>query len=944
MVEIRVLGPVELQAGDSVVSGADRQLAVLGMLVAARGRVVSADQLVDRLWDGEPPPSGTGSMQAYVSRLRRLLEPDRRPRAVPRVLVSEAAGYALRLADDAVDAWAFQRDLERVPVLAPELALDLLRMRLASWRGTPFEQFADEQWARPQISRLQELRYSAEEKLVEVLLRLGDPATAVAQATALTSSTPLRGERWRLLALSLWAADRPADALAALQHHRANLAEELGLDPEPAMVALEQAIREERIDVLEGAGIRPRRPAEAGPAGEPGRAPSTLAVRPAQLPRPSAAFEGRTAQLHDLTARADAGDGELLTLITGAGGVGKTTLALRWAHEVATRYEDGQLYADLRGFGPHEAPADPGEVLAGFLHALGVPDHRVPPSGNERVALYRSVLAGRRMLLVLDNARDAEQVRPLLPGTPGCAVVVTSRAGLTSLVLGEGAQQLPLDAFDDEEARDYLRARLGIEVADADPAARDAIITRCGGLPLALAVVCARATDFPLSAVAAELAGEEGLDAFTVPGVEHDVRAVFSWSYRHLSATAAEIFRHLALHPGPDVTLAAATAVAGGDRAGTRRLLRSLCDAHLLSEHRPDRFVYHDLLRTYASELSARHDTAAARDEVQRRLVEHHLYSAVNAAKVFYPFRYRVLDEISPAARPVEFAEADQDGALEWLENEYRNAMALAEAQPRYAAYFTWAFASFQQDVRFFVADSIALARRGVAQAERDGDRWWISYLNYMIGRGYLRMGRPDEARAPLERAIEVARALGDPLRLGHGLLSLAISITGIHRVPTPQQAAAAYPYALEARENYRKLDGRMVEIGESDILRTVGWHHYYQPGGRERARECFRESIEINMRFGNTADAAETWAELGLLLHHAGDIKAAMEAFENALKIQGGETYLRMNPLIGLYTCYRDLGDAAAAGRVRAEALSLMKTARYPDVERLSAILDIEM
>ncbi|XVU28116.1 AfsR/SARP family transcriptional regulator [Actinoplanes sp. CA-054009] len=996
MVEVRVLGPVEVVTGDTVVSGADRQLAVLAMLVAARGRTVTPDRLIDQLWDGEPPPSAMNSLQVYVSRLRRLLEPARRPRTAATILVSEGAGYALRLTDDAVDAWALDRALARVSALPPSRALATVEERLIAWRGTPYAQFAGEPWARPETARLEELRWSAREKVVELLLKLGRVPEVVSRATALTAEQPLRGEGWRLLALGLWTAGRSEDALAALRRHGDYLAEELGLDPEPALAALKRAIRSGTL--APDAAARPEalafdtadRPEAL--AFDTADRPEALAsdaadrlealagaqaapvpdVRPAQLPWTSASFEGRVAQLRELTAHADRGDGTVLAVITGAGGVGKTTLALRWAHDVADRYEDGQLYADLRGFGPEDSPTDPGEVLAGFLGALGVPDHRVPPGRTERVALYRSVLAGRRMLLVLDNARDADQVRPLLPGTPGCAVVVTGRARLTGLVMTEGAREVRLDAFTDDEARAYLRARLRPEVADADPTARDAVIARCGGLPLALAVVCARAAAFPLPLVAAELATEQGLDAFTWPGLEHDPRAVFSWSYRHLPPSAATAFRRLALNPGADLTLAAAVAAIaaatnapetnvsgtgalttdssgaeapttvaaiGGHRAGTRRLLRSLCDAHLLIEHQPDRFAYHDLIREYATELAAHLDPAPERDAVLRRLADHHLYSAANAAKVFYPFRHRVLDDIPGDAMPVAFAEGDQTAALAWMESEYRNAMALADHHP---GPFAWAFASFQQDVHFYVEDSIALAELGVARAERDGDLWWISYLNYMIGRGHLRMNRPDAARPALERSTEVARRLGDPLRLGHGLLSLAISITGVHRVPTPEQAAAAYPYALEARENYRKLSGRMQEIGESDILRTVGWHHYYEPDGRARARAvaCFRSAIEINARHGNTADAAETWTELGVLLHHAGDLPAAVEAFDTALTVHGDETYLRMNALIGLHTCHRERGDSGAADRVRAEAVSLMRTARYPDVERLTAIL----
>ena len=507
MIELRVLGPVEVRVGDEYLSGSDRQMAVLAMLVMAHGRVVSADRLVDQLWQGRPPPSAAGSLQAYISRLRRLLEPDRPPRAEPKILVSEANGYALRPGDDAVDAWTLEAVLDAVPTMPPERSLALLQQRLAAWRGTPYEQFADEEWARPEIVRLEELRCSAQERMVEARLRAGRLQEAVMAAKALTEAQPLRGEGSRLLAVSLWLANRSADALDALRDHRRHLAEELGLGPEPRLVVLEQAIREQRPEVLTEAGF-----AADDVALEALRAPHPLKpaghVRPAQLPRPSASFNGRESQMRQLTAQADAGDGTVLAVIKGPGGVGKTTLALRWAHQMAARYSDGQLYADLRGFGPENAPEEPGEILAGFLSALGVPDQRIPPGLPDRMALYRSLLAGRRMLLVLDNARNAEQVRPLLPGTGGCAVVLTCRGGLTGLVLAEGAKQIRLDAFGDDDARAYLAARLGAAAVDADPAARDAIVARCGGLPLALAVVGARAearADLPLTALAAEL-------------------------------------------------------------------------------------------------------------------------------------------------------------------------------------------------------------------------------------------------------------------------------------------------------------------------------------------------------------------------------------------------------------------------------------------------------
>jgi len=918
MIQVRVLGPVEVHvevhvetrvevhAGEVTVTGGDRQQAVLAMLVAARGRVVPADRLADQLWNGDPPPSATVGLQAYVSRLRRLLEPDRPPRAAPSVLVSEAAGYALRLPADAVDAWVFERDVVRAPDLSPREALETLRSGLARWRGSPYEQFADEPWAQGEITRLAELRRTAQEREIEAMLQVGRTAEAVPAATALTEAEPLRGEAWRLLALSLWAAHRSSDALDVLRRHRRRMAEELGLDPEPVLSDLERAIREQRLDVL----------AEA----------TGQKIRPAQLPRAGPIFEGRRAELATL-------DTATLAVITGPGGVGKTTLALRWAHRAAARYPDGQLYADLRGFGPEDAPADPGDVLFSFLLALGVPDQRVPPGRTERVALFRSVLAGKRMLLVLDNARDADQVRPLLPGSPGCAVVVTGRDTLGGLVVAEGAVPVPLDAFGDDEARDYLRGRLGGVAVDAYPQARDAIVARCGGLPLALALVAARAATFSLPAVAAELAEEEGLEPLP------DLRAVFSWSYRHRSPEEADLFRLLALHPGPDLTVAAVDAVTGLGRPGTRALLRRLRDAHLLVERRAGRFGFHDLLRAYARELTTVEDSAERRQEVRLRLVKHHLYSAGNAGSVLYP--YRNPDRLGPApagAAAIEFA--DRAAAFAWMDAEYENLLALTEVCPRHLGLFAWALASYQQDLRFFLDDSIDLARRALEVAKQDDDPWWVGFLHYLIGRGHLRLNRRGEARAELERAIEVGRQTGDPLRMAHGLLSVALCITGVHEVPSPRQAEAAFPYATEARELYRAMAQPLGRVEEANTLHPIGWYHYYQPGGRERALRYFRESVEINRRLANPHGAAGSWLQLARMLQVSGSHKEAVEAFEKALELYGDVPGLRIEPLIGLFTCYQEVGALDNAERVRSEALGLLETARYPDIARLRSIL----
>ncbi|WP_052720331.1 AfsR/SARP family transcriptional regulator [Actinoplanes rectilineatus] len=722
-IEVGVLGPVTVRVGGvPVLVGGRRQQAVLAMLVAARGRVVPVDRIVDQLWAGDPPPRAVVSLQAYVSRWRRLLEPRRAPRAAAEVLVSEAGGYALRLDDAAVDAWRFEQDLRRVEEMRPqglspaaaETALGILYTAMRRWRGRAYEAFADEPWAQPAIARLAESRRVGQERIIVSLLVAGRPGEAVPAAQALATAEPLRGQAWRLLAVALWAGHRSADALDALRRHRRHLADELGLEPEPALADLERAVLEQRTGELAeeltfgvGPAVTVAAPpgGAAGPVGgvaaPPGGAavPGGAAAGPSgtgtstagnhRLPRVPAGFAAREDELGELSRHVEGADSGGLTVISGIGGVGKTTLAVRWAHQAAGRFPDGILYADLRGHGPEEAPAAPADVLLGFLSALGVPDHRVPPGESDRVSLFRSVLAGRRMLLLLDNARDADQVRPLFPGTPGCAVVVTSRSRLTGLVVSDGAYAVRLDGFRDEQARDYLRDRLGATLVDADPAARDAIVARCGGLPLALAMVCARAaghSGFPLSAVAAELAGEQGLDAF------QDLRTVFSWSYRRLPGEAALLFRQLALHPGPDVTLAAAVSICGWDRPAARSWLRMLCDAHLLVERRPGRYAYHDLIRSYAAGLGRRFDGAGAREDVLRRLAEHYLLSGHDAIRVLTgepPGRTGAsagagagaqrsgMPSPPPGIRPERFA--DRAAAVAWLDGEHENITAVAE-------------------------------------------------------------------------------------------------------------------------------------------------------------------------------------------------------------------------------------------------------------------------
>ena len=418
-----------------------------------------------------------------------------------------------------------------------------------------------------------------------------------------------------------------------------------------------------------GAGVSAANGASAG-AGE-----TTV---PRQLPSGVAHFAGRGAELAALDAvlggGTGGGPGVVISAIGGTAGVGKTALALQWAHQVADQFPDGQLYANLRGFDAGAGqPTDPADVLRGFLDAFGVHPERIPHDTESLAALYRSVLAGRRMLVLLDNAADVAQVRPLLPASPECLVIVTSRRELSALAAREGALLVQLDVLSAQEANELLVARLGAERAAAEPWAVTELATLCARLPLALSVIVARAAAaprLPLTALAAELTELGGrLDALDVGDPAANVRTVLSLSYRHLPDPAARMFRLLGLHPGPDISAAAAASLAGLPAAEARVALRDLVRASLLNETVPGRYAFHDLLRAYAAEQSALSTTAAGVENTTKRMLDHYLQTAHHAHGVLYPGRE--LMALPPAAAGVA-AESfgGKASALAWLEAE----------------------------------------------------------------------------------------------------------------------------------------------------------------------------------------------------------------------------------------------------------------------------------
>jgi DNA-binding SARP family transcriptional activator len=542
-------------------------------------------------------------VQTYLARLRGALGSV--------VIAREPSGYVLHADPEHIDALRFARLVDAAGRAGnPRTERAHLQEALSLWRGPPFDGVRSEWLVRSEAPRLVERYLAAVERRIDLDLADGRSDELVADLQALTALHPLRESLWVRLLVVLSRSGRPAEALERYELIRVRLAEELGTDPGPELQRV-------HTDLLTGKAHT-----------------ATRAVVPRQLPADVDGFTGRTSTLKALDTLIGSSKTVVISAIAGTAGVGKTTLAVHWAHQVADRFPDGQLYVDLRGFHPSGKAMTPAQAVRGFLDALEVPQHRIPIDLASQVGLYRSLLAGKQMLVVLDNARDADQVRPLLPGSPTCLVVVTSRDQLTSLVAAEAARPLELGLLSVDEARQLLAYRLGADRVAAEPAAVQTIIDRCARLPLALAIAAARAATqptFSLAAVAAQLRHDaSGLDELTTGDPSTDARAVFSWSYQALSPEAASLFRLLGLHLGPDLTAPAAASLAALPASRVRPLLDELCRSHLLTEHAPGQYMLHDLLRAYAAELATA-DPDVIRPALHR-LLDHYLHTGHAAA------------------------------------------------------------------------------------------------------------------------------------------------------------------------------------------------------------------------------------------------------------------------------------------------------------------------
>ncbi|MER5445436.1 BTAD domain-containing putative transcriptional regulator [Streptomyces sp. NPDC002766] len=925
--------------------GPPQQRAVLALLLLRRGRAVGVGELVDGIWGADPPTAAVSVLRTYVSRLRRLLEPDRPADGAPRLVVSLGDGYALRADAVVSDVDRFEDLVARAGARHTEgddrTAVQLLRSALGLWEGTPLAGVPGPR-AEAERRRLEERRLAALETRLRIELDLGQHARVLPELTALYEAHPLREALCELLVLALYRGGRRAEALAVYDRTRRTLVDELGIEPGPSLLAVRAGLLTDKGD--DSAEATPATKAgdhfggEDGRDGQGGPGLPVSAVRPSQLPTDLATFTGRRAQLDGAAALLpDQGHPQtsVIGLISGMAGAGKTTLAVHWAHRIAHRFPDGSLYVNLRGYDPSGSRMNPGEAIETFLVALGVAQQAVPEELEARAALYRGVLADRRVLIVLDNAADSEQVTPLLPAAPGCLVIVTSRSRLSGLVARHGAHPLALNPLSAEESLELLARRLGDARVDAEPEAARAIVGLCAGLPLALSIVAARAAlnpGFRLAGIAEELRQDHGsLDAFAGGDAGTDARAVFSWSYHALSPETAGLFRRLALHPGPDITVAAAAALAGVDRRRVRTLLTELTGASLLIERAPGRYVFHDLLRAYAAELTEDEDGEAVCRAALLRMHDHFLFTAHDASMVLDPFRETIpLPASTTDATPLRFN--DRAEATAWLRTErYVLREIVAHAATHGFDTHAWRTAA-ALDVYFnrlgYWHDLLEINGAALRSARALGSVIGEAYSLCGLGVAHSQLDHAAQARRHLEDALELFRSAdhaGGQARVHRGLAYLCNRTDRRH---------AALDHYARAIELYRCEDDRS---GEAGVLNQVAWT-YILLGEHEKALERCEEAVLFYQELGDPYGEASTQDTLGYALHHLAHHAEAIGHFERSARLFHGigDRYLESDVLRHLGDARLALGDREAARAARRAALALLEELGHAEADEV--------
>jgi DNA-binding SARP family transcriptional activator/Tfp pilus assembly protein PilF len=967
--KFRLLGPLEVRVGDDWKGiGAPKWRSVLAALLINAGQIVSADALISEVWGDEPPVKAANLISIYVLRLRRLLSD-----ADSSLLVTRAPGYQLRVAATDTDALLFEamvRDGRRVFGSGdPQGAARQLTEALALWYGRPLADVRATPLVEAEAERLAELRLGAIELRITAELACGGHDQAVPEIRRLLADHPLREGLWLQLMRALDGSGRHAEALEVYGQARNAISGQLGVDPGAELRQLYADLLAKDQTGLRGtisAGTveaRPRKPAAgksraaatpdpaAGPAAagtRPSRGPRSSMPTPAQLPADVTDFTGRDEQvkrLCDLLAGAGAGAGAdsdtgavRIAVVAGAGGLGKTSLAVHAAHRVRRKFPDGQLYVDLLGATP--TPLSPGDVLARFLRDLGVDGRQIPVDEDERAGRYRTALASRRMLVVLDNARDAAQVRPLLPGAASSAVLVTTRSRMPDLA---STRLVDLNVLDDDEALTLFIKAVGDDRAAAEPEATAELLDACAGLPLAIRICAARLatrSGWSIQAMASRLRDEHHrLDELRAGDLA--VRASFQVSFASLLTTAgpddiapADAFRLLGLWQGPSISAAAAAALFGRPEYLAANALETLVDVHLLESTGPDRYKFHDLLRVYSSERAVADLSGPEREAAVGRLLGWYLRTADAAAQVILPHRYQVPLEAGLAGQPALSFTATDD-ALAWYDSERVNVVA-ATRQAAAAGLHDIAWRLPAPLISMFNrrgnwADCIATHRVALDSARqagnRQGEAWVLNNLGQALGfthmsegidllerslairreigdrlgeaqaannlsDAYVVLGRTDEGLDLLRRALDLNREVG--YRYGEGLVlnNLGEAFLDLDR---PDEAI---DHLLQARSVFAEIE---FQHGVGYSLHNLG-RAQLSLGRDAAALDCLQQALVIHTKAGDRHRQAFTLRYLGLAQNHNGLAAEASESWRQAAAI------------------FDDLGDSAQAAEIRAK------------------------
>jgi DNA-binding SARP family transcriptional activator/tetratricopeptide (TPR) repeat protein len=914
---VRVLGPVEVVGpGGAAALPGSRQRALVGLLALRSGQVVPRSSLVDALWGEDPPRTAIKTLYSHVTRVRQAMEAC----GLPGVLSTREPGYVLDLPSDAQEF----SDLVRQGGVAG------LTAGLALWRGDPFADSAVAGWGEAEVVRLRELRLTAVEELWSLRLEGGEHAPAVDALEPLVSAHPYRERLTSLLMLALYRCGRPADALDRYQRLRACLADELGVDPGPSLQRRYEAIL--RHDPSLDAVVTPR---------------------PAQLPAPVGHFTGRTAELATLSTMDAVG----IAALSGPAGMGKTALAVHWAQSARPSYPDGQLYLDMRG-----ASADPmsvSEALPHLLRSLGVPGDRIPSTVDEQAGLYRSVLHGRRVLIVLDNCRGAAQVLPLVPGSTSSFLLVTSRTALTALAAHHAVRLISLDVLDAPAAVSLVDKVCGVP---QDPEGLASLVDLCGRMPLALRIAAASVATSALPSVVGRLRRGR-LDALALEGDSRTVRTVFDSAYAIAAPAAAEVFRLLGVCPAVSMSADVAAAVTELPVARAAALCADLAAAHLLTVAGADRYGFHDLIRLYAAEC-AHAEPAGRRSEVLDRAVDWYLAAAEHANGVLQPSRNRVVPSLKyrPLTLPMD---ATHDSVLGFLDVERENILpVIRRAGPTATWQLTYLLAGFYE-FRGHWSERIDMCRLAVAAARTDRDPFAESLMCSSLGGAYNAVHRFAEALPPLERSLALALELGDRRGVGNAHNNLAWAYTGLSRpadaitsfeaalalytaenlrVPRAMvlnnlaethvntgRTAAGFSYFAQALAEVRSVgDPRLVAA----VTHSIGEAHLRQ-GDLTAAEAALTEALSLRQHVGDHRHAAESLMHLGLARRSVPTLAQAVEACRET-----GNEHLEAVALHHLATAYAAVNDPPSAAMCVRQALSLRT--RIPDSAEESGLRDL--